>query len=241
VGIDTLPVALGAIPFLQTYIDSNVDVNANAWYYQVVARDTCGFTLASAPVRTIFLTAALEGGFNELDWNNYQQENAFLLNTTVLRSQTTTLVPIETLQPSVLEYQDPVETAITTDGTFCYVIQTEYQLVIPSMGIARGLETFSQVACVNLPPKIFIPNAFVPDGNTNKTFKPVLLFPAKEYSFQIFDRWGKQLFSTNNIIAGWTGSFNGERLPFGGYVYIVRAVSQAGEVVEEKGVVVLVR
>ncbi|CAN5342803.1 hypothetical protein BH09BAC1_BH09BAC1_19100 [soil metagenome] len=238
--IDSFTTTLGSIPFLQTYIDTTVDVNANSWYYKVLARDTCGFSLSSDPVRTIFLTAELVGGFNELNWNNYEQTNAFLLNTSVFRAHGTTLVPIETVLPSVNNYQDPVESAITTDGTFCYVVQSEYQLVVPSMGISRGLETYSQVACVDLPPKIFIPNAFVPDGS-NKTFKPVLLFPAKEYSFRIFDRWGKELFYTENIIAGWTGAFNGERLPFGGYVYVVRAVSQAGEVVEKKGVVVLVR
>lgn len=240
IAIDTITNTIGATPFLQTYIDSNVDVHANSWYYQVVARDTCGFQLASAPVRTIFLTAELVGGTNELKWNNYEQLNGLLLNTSLFRVLNGTLVPIETLLPAVNEYQDPVETAITTDGTFCYVVQSEYQFVVPSMGISRGLDTYSQVECVDLPPKIFIPNAFVPDG-INKTFKPVLLFPAKEYEFHIWDRWGKELFFTENIIAGWTGAYNGERLPFGGYVYYVRAVSEAGEIVEKKGVVVLVR
>lgn len=238
--IDTLATTLGSIPWQQTYIDSNVDVHANSWYYQVVARDTCGFSLASDPVRTIFLSAELVVGTNELNWNNYEQTDGILLNTTAFRVLNGTLVPMDTYLPAVTNHEDPVESAITTDGTFCYVIQTEYQFVVPSMGISRSLETYSQQECVDLPPKIFIPNAFVPDG-TNKTFKPVLLFPAKEYEFRIWDRWGKEVFYTENIIAGWTGAFNGERLPFGGYVYLVRAVSQAGEVVEEKGVVILVR
>lgn len=240
VAIDTLPTTLGSTPWQQTYIDSSVDVHANSWYYQVVARDTCGFKLTSDPVRTIFLKAELVGGNNELNWNNYEQTNGLLLNTSVFRILNGTLVPIETLLPAVNDYVDPVESAITTDGTFCYVIQTEYQFVVPSMGISRSLDTYSQQECVDLPPKIFIPNAFVPDG-LNKTFKPVLLFPAKEYEFRIWDRWGKELFYTENIIAGWTGTYDGERLPFGGYIFYVRAVSQAGEVVEKKGVVVLVR
>ncbi len=240
VAIDTMLTTIGSTPWLQTYIDSNVDVHANSWYYQIVANDTCGFSLASDPVRTIFLTAELIGGNNTLNWNNYEQTNGLLLNTSIFRILNGTLVPIETLLPSVNDYEDPVESAITTDGTFCYVIQTEYQFVVPGMGISRSLSTFSQQECVDLPPKIFIPNAFVPDG-LNKTFKPVLLFPAKEYEFRIWDRWGKELFYTENIIAGWTGAYDGERLPFGGYIYYVRAVSQAGEVVEKKGVVVLVR
>lgn len=240
VAIDTLPAILGSISWQQTYIDSNVDVHANSWYYQVVARDTCGFSLASDPVQTIFLTAELVGGTNELNWNNYLQTDGILLNTTAFRILNGTLVPMDTYLPAVTTHDDPVASAITTDGTFCYVIQTEYQFVVPSMGISRSLETYSQAECVDLPPKIFIPNAFVPDG-INKTFKPVLLFPAKEYEFRIWDRWGKELFYTENIIAGWTGAFNGERLPFGGYIYYVRAVSVAGEIVEEKGVVVLVR
>ncbi len=240
VAVDSIAVTLGSIPYLNTYIDSSVDVSANSWYYQIVARDTCGFRLASDPVRTIFVTAELVGGFNEIGWNNYEQTHGLLLNTTLFRLLNGTLVPIETVLPSVNDYQDPVETAITTDGTFCYVVQQEYQFVLPSMGISRGLDTYSQVACVDLPPKIFIPKAFVPDG-INKQFKPVLLFPAKEYEFRIFDRWGKELFFTQNIIAGWNGTYNGERLPFGGYVYVIKAVSNAGEVVEETGVVVLVR
>jgi len=41
----------------------------------------------------------------------------------------------------------------------------------------------------------------------------------KSFSLSIFDRWGKQVFYSNNINEGWNGQYNGKNLPEGVYSY----------------------
>lgn len=53
--------------------------------------------------------------------------------------------------------------------------------------------------------RFWIPNTFTPDGNgMNDVFKPSI-YGAENYSFQIFDRWGKKIFETGDQQYGWDG------------------------------------
>ena len=56
----------------------------------------------------------------------------------------------------------------------------------------------------------YVPNTFTPDNdNINDFFQPVLLGEGllEFYEFQIFDRWGIEVFSTNDPNEGWLGDF----------------------------------
>lgn len=244
--VDTVAVAPGGVTFENTYTDITVDGNEQpgSLFYQIETLDTCGFTTNSGIAQTIFLSTFFNEstGDNLLEWNNYNQPQITLLNATPYRLITNNvLVPIETFIPDTVSYADPVATAISNDGSFCYRIESEYQYRAADLRYSRTLRTYSNIQCVDLPPVIYIPNAFVPSSNVNDNFKPVLLFPVDEYEFRIYDRWGKELFGTEDIIGGWDGSFNGEKQPTGGYVYFVRVRTVEGRVEERRGVVALIR
>ncbi len=69
---------------------------------------------------------------------------------------------------------------------------------------------------------IFVPNSFVPFGY-NTIFKPSgELKAARNYSFQIFNRWGQLIYETNDTEKGWDGRLNGEYVPAGAYVYYLK-------------------
>jgi gliding motility-associated-like protein len=56
---------------------------------------------------------------------------------------------------------------------------------------------------------IYVPNSFTPDGdNINEVFLPQLTgIPFMEtYKFEIFDRWGTTIFTTNDPLQAWTGN-----------------------------------
>jgi gliding motility-associated-like protein len=56
---------------------------------------------------------------------------------------------------------------------------------------------------------MFIPNAFTPNGNTlNDVFAPKF-YGIIEYRMLIFDRWGNQIFKTEDMNEGWNGKVNG--------------------------------
>lgn len=86
---------------------------------------------------------------------------------------------------------------------------------------ANGCETSLDVEVVERFPKIFIPNAFSPNGDgENDEFKPVTDCNLN-YSIQIFNEWGGIAFSTNDITEGWDGTLDGKPVPDGKYSYII--------------------
>ena len=92
----------------------------------------------------------------------------------------------------------------------------------------------------------YIPNAFSPnEDGINDIFKPVLdNFDRSSFRMQIFDRWGRIVFETDNPDVGWNGSDNGRGyyLETGLYIYVIRVKSErTQEVIDLKGTVTLVR
>ncbi|MEI6696270.1 MAG: gliding motility-associated C-terminal domain-containing protein [Bacteroidota bacterium] len=88
---------------------------------------------------------------------------------------------------------------------------------------------------------LYIPNAFTTKGIT-QTFKPIGIFPSDtEYYFAIFNKWGQLIFETTNFEIGWDGSYNGERVQYGVYVYYVK-VRFGGQLrsFERKGIVTFI-
>ena len=68
----------------------------------------------------------------------------------------------------------------------------------------------------------YIPNAFTPEDNgINETFTPIFLpgFIPHDYQFVIFNRWGEQVYETNDIYGSWDGSFRGSMVEDGTYVW----------------------
>lgn len=70
---------------------------------------------------------------------------------------------------------------------------------------------------------IYIPNAFTPNADgLNDIFGPVgHNIEIESYSMEIYDRWGRQVFITQNMLESWNGRFHnqGEMVPAGAYVY----------------------
>ena len=57
----------------------------------------------------------------------------------------------------------------------------------------------------------WVPNAFTPHGKINTGFKPIIdpYCTPLEYTFTIFDRWGKTVFTTNDPTLSWDGTYGG--------------------------------
>jgi gliding motility-associated-like protein len=69
--------------------------------------------------------------------------------------------------------------------------------------------------------KLILPSAFSPNGDDlNESYFISNGFIIDELiRFEIFDRWGERLFSTKDINEGWDGTFKGEVVMPGVYVY----------------------
>lgn len=71
------------------------------------------------------------------------------------------------------------------------------------------------------PPKLFVPNAFTPNGDfVNDSFQLKGEF-INEFNLKIYNRWGEKLFETNKIEDHWDGTFKDKIVPEGIYFYQV--------------------
>ncbi len=67
----------------------------------------------------------------------------------------------------------------------------------------------------------YLPNAFTPNGDgLNDEFKPVQRYDfVKTYHLSIYNRWGEMIFETGDIEKGWDGTYKGQLVQQGTYVY----------------------
>ncbi|MEL6123470.1 MAG: gliding motility-associated C-terminal domain-containing protein [Bacteroidota bacterium] len=107
------------------------------------------------------------------------------------------------------------------------------------------LDTVSQVVDVIPLADVFFPNAFTPNNNgRNEVFKGVgNVNLINDYSMNIYDRWGKVVFATNDPNEGWNGRLqnSGELLPMGVYMYLASYRVPRGDMKERRGFATLVR
>ncbi|PQJ12298.1 hypothetical protein CJD36_000635 [Flavipsychrobacter stenotrophus] len=89
-----------------------------------------------------------------------------------------------------------------------------------------------------------IPTAFTPNGDgRNDIFHPIGFDFHRIVEFTVFNRWGQQIFYSNNINDGWDGTFNGVPQEMGTYYYNI-IVAQPDGMMENKiykGSVTLIR
>ena len=71
---------------------------------------------------------------------------------------------------------------------------------------------------------VYVPNTFTPDGSGfNEVWKPIFSTIVDQGSYEcfVFNRFGEQLFYTQNFNEGWDGSYNGNKIQDGTYTYYI--------------------
>jgi len=87
----------------------------------------------------------------------------------------------------------------------------------------------------------YAPNIFSPNNDgTNDVFR-IFVKGVKKYDLRIFDRWGENVFATEDPEAGWNGTINGKEVEPDVYVYDVYVIFKDTDVLKKKGSVTLVR
>ena len=95
---------------------------------------------------------------------------------------------------------------------------------------------------LELPPEgAFVPMAFSPNNDGNNDWLYVYGEQIVSMDIEIFDRWGKKVFQTNDQNIGWDGRYNENDVIPGVYYYKVNAIFQNGNSATTAGDVTLVR
>lgn len=106
---------------------------------------------------------------------------------------------------------------------------------------AEGTVTIANVICDE--PYIFLPNTFSPNGDMVNDVLRVRVFEEFAVSVElvIYNRWGQEVFKTNDLNVGWDGTFNGEEMPVDAYGFLLRVGCIDGEEFVKKGSVNLIK
>ncbi len=106
-------------------------------------------------------------------------------------------------------------------------------------------DSITQVIDISPEFTYFLPNAFTPNfDDKNDGFKGKgVTWTLQDFEMLIFNRWGEQIFQTNDPNEAWNGRKNnsGQPSPNGVYVYLVTLTDGRGEQHEYKGYATLVR
>lgn len=113
------------------------------------------------------------------------------------------------------------KTSVNKNNFHTYTDTGTFMVTLIALSEHGCNDTAAHHVRVNAQPQLYIPNAFSPnDDDLNDVFLPVgngiLIF-----QMTIFDRWGKQIFYTEDLNTGWNGCLNdsGEKVLEGIYVY----------------------
>jgi gliding motility-associated-like protein len=106
-------------------------------------------------------------------------------------------------------------------------------------------DSSSQTLLVLPEVRYFLPNAFTPNGDSvNDELQGVGIFEGmRNFSIQVWNRWGELVFQSKNPQEGWNGQkFNqGTSLPVGVYTVLATYLDPKDKVVEYRGFVTLLR
>jgi gliding motility-associated-like protein len=90
---------------------------------------------------------------------------------------------------------------------------------------------------------IAVPSAFTPNGDgLNDFLYPLNAYKAKDLNFSVYNRFGQRLFVTTNWTNKWDGTFKGQGVETGTYVWMLTYTnSDTNKKVEQKGTAILIR
>ncbi len=227
----------------ETYIDSVGVLPANnPYYYQITAFDSCQNQYISPYVKTVCLKGELFDYYlANLTWNDFELQGATVTQYNLYRNFGNGYQLIKTFPFGVNAYSDSLQQFLNEKGIFCYRIEAVYNLSLPTANYTATLSSWSNEQCIIHRPIIYIPNAFAPYG-INSVFKPTIIYgEPKAYTLQVYNRYGGQIFESNDPAIGWDGTDHGKEAQAGGYAYLIQFYANDGVKVERKGMVLLVK
>jgi gliding motility-associated-like protein len=225
-----------------TYNDHSALVNKQSYFYKVIVVDSCGNDVDTSNIgRSIFLEAKPTSDLqNILSWNEYELWLGSVKSYDVYREVDGVWEPnpITTLTPGTVTYTDDISSFTSTEGKFGYlIVATEG----PGNPYLFADTSTSNEAISIQPPRLYVPNAFVPKG-VNKVFLPLNVFVnSEDYQFSIYSNWGLPVFQTSDTKSGWDGTYQGSLAPGGVYVYVIKFKNSQGEMMVKRGTVSLLR
>lgn len=237
-------------PLARSFTDLAAEINKRTYTYSVSAEDYCGNTtpMSTDIGRTILFHAWVFNDMAHMEWTPYTNwPNGIREYRIELDYGNGDWRLVDKVKPDSLRYIDKnLYVDLTTN--YCYRVVAIEEAEIPDTSI-------SNVECAVIPSKMFVPNAFTPNGRgptENEVFRPIAvsIFNPKpgapiedfrDYEFRVYNEWGQRIFESHHVLEGWDGTYKGKPCPPGMYIYTIRARGLDKKPYDLNGQVTLVR
>lgn len=131
-------------------------------------------------------------------------------------------------------------TSVTTNPVYTFV-EGDYSITLFAYnGVC--VDSVTQTLTVVAKSYIIVPNVFSPDGNMENDFFYIKYHRITNFHIDIFNRWGKRVFESDDVAFKWNGKNKGGKdMDEGTYYYIITATGEDKVEHEEKGSLMLLR
>lgn len=234
-------VVVSPLSFENTYLDIDADPSLGNVYYSVETMDGCGNSVSSGIASTIFAKGeAIEGDVNIISWTPLNIENSVVdsYEIFVVSNGISSSIGLVDATTNEFIYQN-IELKVD-EPIICYYVVANARVTLFDES-EQFIFSRSNVVCIQQNSRVFVPNAFAPEG-VNREFRAVVLYEdAADFEMEIYDRFGQQIFASEDVNEAWDGRINGQAAPQGIYVYYIRLTQDNGRIIDKQGNVLLLR
>jgi len=138
------------------------------------------------------------------------------------------------------DFGSPGLTSTELNPVVTYPDPGSYPVRLAIMDTLGCVDTLVRVLNVAPEFNFYLPTAFSPDGDGINEVFGVVGTSIEKFHMRIFDRWGKQVFETEDPTKGWDGTVNGHKPVAGVYTYMYRFLGPSGQTADRYGSVMLV-
>ncbi len=153
------------------------------------------------------------------------------------------LLPATTAAPSQTAPELPRSGVASTDTPFAELILESATGAGAAPAVQPKADEPTTPATPHYDNLLLAPTVIVPaaDNEENRRFKVLAAEEVSDFRMAIFNRAGRQVFSTQSIDQAWDATHDGTLVPQGAYVWVARYRDSEGHPRTEKGTVVVVR
>ena len=224
-----------------SFVDADLDVSQEHYIYTVETIDHCRVT---GVVGNIGLPMLLEGSYmndmSHLSWTAYERwDDGVEYYRIQIKNDGvfTTIAQVPGSQTAFVDKDEHMD------------IEGEYVFRIIAVSFDSSIQSTSNEIQLIGSSLVWIPNAFSPnEDDHNPVFKPTPKFmyllkdgTYREYEMTIYNRWGEEVFATNEVHSGWDGTYKGKDCEMESYLYHIRISGLDRVVYDKKGLVRLMR
>lgn len=214
--------------------DYEAMVHEESYFYQLVARDACGYELGESVLfRSMLLNLIdLDDGNVRLNWNAFVGWGDSLKQYQIYRFDGEVPAPgfPKIVPAGILVFNDLVADAGL--GRITYHVEAIHQ---------DGRLSLSNTVLLLPEAEVQVPTAFRIGGVTPE-FRPLLKnVEPSSYLLMIYNLWGQLVFETNNVETGWDGSVNSSSPQTGVYVWVINYSDYNGNTTSQNGTVTVIQ